>query len=409
MRKLSFMKTACVAALALSCVWAVAGCSSGEPAKSARTGGVAATVNGTEIAEDDVTDAVEEARARLSLTDEDAWGQWMADNNYTPESVREEFIDTLVSQEIIRQAAAERDITVDSEEIQTYVSTMRDHYDSDQAWEEALAAVGLTEDEYCKNIEFSLLSSRLSDEVAADAEPDQATMLSYAQMMASSYNGAKRSSHILFDADDEATAQDVLNRINSGQLDFAEAAKQYSKDTGSATNGGDVGWDCLANFVTEYTDGLTPLAPGQVSGLVPSSFGIHIIKCTDQFVAPEEVTSTDQLPTEFVDTIRNMVASTSQSSAYTSWVEEQKTNAEIVINDMPEGLPYWVDMSNFESSTTAQAVTDNTNAAVDANLATESGETVVQGENATGTEGTEPNQPAQEQQTTGTTGGTATN
>ena len=64
-------------------------------------------------------------------------------------------------------------------------------------------------------------------------------------MYATAYDGAKRSSHILFNTGDEATAQDVLDRINSGELDFAEAAKEYSQDTGSAENGGDVGWDKL--------------------------------------------------------------------------------------------------------------------------------------------------------------------
>ncbi len=53
----------------------------------------------------------------------------------------------------------------------------------------------------------------------------------------------------------------MLDQINSGQLDFAEAAKQYSQGNaegtgGSAAKGGDVGWDKLSSFVTEYTDGL---------------------------------------------------------------------------------------------------------------------------------------------------------
>ena len=67
-------------------------------------------------------------------------------------------------------------------------------------------------------------------------------------MYDTTYDGAKRSSHILFDSGDEATAREVLDKLNAGELDFAEAAKEYSKD-GSASDGGDVGWDKTSSFV----------------------------------------------------------------------------------------------------------------------------------------------------------------
>ena len=96
-----------------------------------------------------------------------------------------------------------------------------------------LEQAGMTEDEYRSEIELQLKAKELYNTFTSSEEPSNDDMLQYAQMYASAYDGAKRSSHILFDSDDEATAQDVLNKINSGELDFAEAAKQYSKDTGS--------------------------------------------------------------------------------------------------------------------------------------------------------------------------------
>ena len=39
----------------------------------------------------------------MSLTEEDAWGQWLADNDYTPESVREEIVNSFVDQELVKQ------------------------------------------------------------------------------------------------------------------------------------------------------------------------------------------------------------------------------------------------------------------------------------------------------------------
>ena len=315
-----------------------------------------ATVNGTEIPEDDVTLEVQAIRERMGLTDEQAWGEWMAQNGFTPETVREQVIDGLVNEELIRQITKEQEITVDAAEIDGYVDSMRSRYESDEQWQDALEQAGLTEEEYRENIELSLLSNRLMETVATDDEPAAEDMLTYAQMFASSYNGAKRSSHILFDSGDEATAQEVLEKINAGQLDFAEAAKQYSKDTGSAANGGDVGWDKLTTFVDEYQTALNDLDNGAVSGLVPSQFGIHIIKCTDVFTAPSEVTSTDQLPEEFVTSIRTMLSQSQSSQGYTTWLTEQREAADVVVNPMPEGLPYYVDMTQFE---TADEGTDN--------------------------------------------------
>ena len=180
-------------------------------------------------------------------------------------------------------------------------------------------------------------------------------------MYASAYDGAKRSSHILFNTGDDATAQDVLDRINSGELDFAEAAKEYSQDTGSAENGGDVGWDKLNNFVTEYTDALNGLEKDQVSGLVTSDYGIHIIKCTDVFTAPEEVTSIDQLPTEFQDAIRTTVENSNKSTAFSEWYTSYEESADIQVNDMPENVPYNLDMSAYQTSSDSSS-TDATDA-----------------------------------------------
>lgn len=331
----------------------LAGCSgSGDESSTVEglTGGVAATVNGTEIQEDTVTTYIQKFRESAGYTDDDSWGSWMADQGMDPASVREQVIDYYVGQELVRQAAEENNVSVDSSEVDEVVNNMKANYDSDEAWQSALSQAGTDEDTYRSSVEIGLLEQKLSDTVAQPEEPSDEDLLQYAQMYATAYDGAKRSSHILFNSDDEATAQDVLDRINSGELDFAEAAREYSQDTASAENGGDVGWDKLNNFVTEYTDALSGLEKDQVSGLVTSDYGIHIIKCTDVFTAPEEVTSIDQLPSEFVDAIRTTVENSNKSQAFTDWYNDYKENADIQINDMPENVPYNLDMSQYESS-----------------------------------------------------------
>lgn len=361
MKKLSFAKSLASVGLAAVCALGIVGCSEQTSDTPTYTGGVAATVNGVEIPEDKVTQAIQDIRAQMSLTEEYAWGQWLADNDYTPESVREEIVNSFVDQELVKQGGEAEGITADPTEIDQYVETMRGHYDSDSAWAEALEAVGMTEDEYRDNIALSLVSQQLQEKVGEGAaEPTDEEVLESAKTYVSSYDGAKKSSHILFEASDEAQAQEVLDKINAGELDFATAAESYSKDTASAAEGGNVGWDRLSNLVTEYTTALADLNKGDVSGLVTSTYGIHIIQCTDVFEAPEELTSLDQLPTEFQDSIRTMLQSSNQSNAYYTWLEEQRNAADIQINDMPEGLPYYVDMANYsktETSTDGTGVT----------------------------------------------------
>lgn len=346
MKKISLAKSVVTVGLAAACAWSLAGCSGA----TGSGGGVAATVNGTEISEDEVTAMVDSVREQQSLSDEDSWGTWMAQYGYTPESVREEVLDGLINQEILLQKAGDRGVTVDDATVDENVESMKANYENDEKWQAALSSVGITEDQYRENIKLSLLYQGVIESFADDAAPTDEQLLTAASTYATYYDGAKRSSHILFDASDTETAQQVLDQINAGTLDFATAAERYSKDTGSAAQGGDVGWDKLSSFVTEYTNGLKELSEGQVSGLVTSSYGIHIIKCTQVFNAPDEITSIDQIPSEFVETIRSMVLQQNEQTAYSDWLSSCRDSSDVVINDMPSGLSYYVDMSKYSSS-----------------------------------------------------------
>lgn len=357
MKSTGLLKVVCTAALAVSCCFGLVACSQGEQSQTGSgidvsdvSGGVAAKVNGTEIGENAVTAYVANFRNSNGLTDDTAWAQWMVDNGLTASDVRSQVIDYYVSQELIRQAASENGVTVDSSEVDSQISTMRNYYSSDEEWNAALEAVGTTEDQYRDMIELSLTETGLKDKVATATEPTDEEMLQYAQMYASAYDGAKKSSHILFASDDQATAQEVLDKINSGELDFAEAAQQYSQDEGSKADGGNVGWDKLTSFVDEYQTALDSLEKDQVSGLVTSTYGIHIIKCTDVFTAPDEVTSIDQIPSEFSDSIKQSLETSSKNQSYSDWYQSYKESAEIETTDMPSGLAYDVSTDGIEPS-----------------------------------------------------------
>ena len=83
MKKTYIMKTVCAVGLTAACAWGLAGCSSDDNASSG-TGGVAGTVNGVEIAEDTITNYIQGVREQLGADDEDSWGTWLSQNDYTP-------------------------------------------------------------------------------------------------------------------------------------------------------------------------------------------------------------------------------------------------------------------------------------------------------------------------------------
>ena len=104
-----------------------------------------------------------------------------------------------------------------------------------------------------------------------------------------------RARHILVETEDEAKA--VQNQIKSGS-DFAELAKQKSKDPGGS-EGGDLGYFSKEQMVPEFANAAFTLENGQVSDPVKSQFGWHIIKVEDkrQKQVPEFDKVKDQIET----------------------------------------------------------------------------------------------------------------
>lgn len=334
-----------VFALALICCISLAGCGS----KYGYTGGVAATVNGTPIEEDTVTKYIEDFRTSSDLSSDEAWANWLKESSQDPASIRSQVIDYYVQQELVRQASQENEVTVEQSAIDEQVNAMKKNYSNDQAWQDALAQSGVTEDQYRESIEIGLTSRALMDKVVTEVDTsDDAGLLEFMNTYKDMINGSKRSSHILFNADDQATAEEVVTKLTSGEMDFATAAQQYSIDTGSAQNGGDVGWNTINNYVQEYSAALDTVDKGQIT-LTASDYGIHIILCTDVLNIEGEPDSLSVYPSEIVDYMRTIYGSQKKAENFQEWLNHYKEESDIVINDMPSNVPYNVDLSQFNS------------------------------------------------------------
>jgi len=149
---------------------------------------------------------------------------------------------------------------------------------------------------------YSILSSAYEDDLRKDDKlVGQEDIDSYYKAHSDEFTEV-RARHILIatsqgDKDDEDKTDDkkpkaltkeearkkaaaILDRIHKGE-DFATLATQNSDDPGSKTSGGDLGYFGHGRMVPEFEQAAFSLKPGQVSGLVESQFGFHIIKVED--------------------------------------------------------------------------------------------------------------------------------
>lgn len=324
------------------------------------TGGVAATIDGTNITEDTVTKQIMSTRTSGGYDDDAAWASYLKGQGKTSESLREETIRSLAGNYLLSKAVKEYNITVSDDDVNESFENAASSYGGTEAMMSLLSQLGYTEDSYKEQIKSSLEQQKLKEEVAPEKEPTDDEVLTYFNDNVSTYNDARRSSNLLIkvdsDASDEdkekakATAQEALDKINSGELSFEDAVEEYSEDTGSKDDGGDVGWDKLTSFVTEYQDALSALSKDQISGIVETTYGYHIIKCTDYFHVDEKADSIDQIPTEIKDAIVSSLKSSQVDEDYNAWLEEYIDKNDLKINAMPADVPYNVDMNAADSS-----------------------------------------------------------
>jgi peptidyl-prolyl cis-trans isomerase D len=144
----------------------------------------------------------------------------------------------------------------------------------------------------------------------------------------------RRASHILFTVGDTGTAKDkegarkvaqeVLAKVRANPADFAKLAKQYSKDPGSADKGGDLGLFGRNMMVKPFEDAAFSLKEGQISDLVESDFGFHIIRVTE--IKPAQIRPFEEVRPEIEAEYRRQQAQKKFAEAaetFTNTVYEQ--------------------------------------------------------------------------------------
>lgn len=133
--------------------------------------------------------------------------------------------------------------------------------------------------------------------------------------------------HILLST--RADAEAALKRVKSGE-DFSLVARQVSTDPVSAPLGGEIGPFKKGDLVPEFEQAVFALKLGQVSGVVETQFGFHVIKKTEE--KPLPVRTLEQSKQE----IRRIV----EKTKFDSWLEKEKNKYSLKVNyDLLNSLP----------------------------------------------------------------------
>jgi peptidyl-prolyl cis-trans isomerase C len=202
-------------------------------------------------------------------------------------------INQLVEYTLLQQEAKARNLTVSDAEVDERMKAMQGQFPTEEAFKKALSARDMSIDRLRDDTRVDMVIGKLMDNEVAAAQPatDADCQEFYDKNPDKFKRGeAVRASHILILADekaDEATKKKarakieaVYKQVRAGE-DFAKLAKEHSQD-GSAEQGGDLNFFERGRMVPPFEQAAFALKPGEVSDIVTTQFGYHIIKVTDR-------------------------------------------------------------------------------------------------------------------------------
>ncbi|WP_151437068.1 peptidylprolyl isomerase SurA, partial [Cronobacter sakazakii] len=127
-------------------------------------------------------------------------------------------------------------------------------------------------------------------------------------------------SPIMTDQQARQKLEEIAADIKSGKTTFAQAAREFSQDPGSANQGGDLGWAAADVYDPAFRDALMSLSKGQMSTPVHSSFGWHLIELLD-------TRKSDRTDAAQKDRAYRMLFNRKFSEEAATWMQEQRASA----------------------------------------------------------------------------------
>ena len=244
---------------------------------------VVARVNGEAISGKDLDDAVRAIAGRAGPIPPDE-----------RDRVYRGVLDNMIGYRLMIQEAKARKIAVSDADVDAQVAQIRSQFPSDAQFQQALTAQKTTLEAVRNDAREGMSADKLVEsEIAGKVTVKPESVTDFYQKNQDKFQQGPRvrASHILIGIPqnaDAATKQQakakadaVLNDLKAGK-DFAATAKANSQDPGSAPNGGDLGYFEQGQMVPPFEQAAFALKPGEMSDVVESQFGYHIIKVVDK-------------------------------------------------------------------------------------------------------------------------------
>ena len=302
-----------------------------------------ARVNGKPVLGRDLEQRV---RAELATIGNPAWKDLRDD--YKSE-VTNRSLTQLIGDELLYQKALAGSLTATQVEIQAEFDKVAKTYPSDAALNSMLMDRGLDRKGLMRELGKNLTVQKYIDETITKklvVAPSELTDYYNSHPEQFKHPDLIRTSHILITVAQGAStdqvetarqrAQALLDRAKKGE-DFAKLSKENSMDS-SASQGGDIGMTQAGEVAPEYEEAVAKLQVGEISGLVRTQFGFHIIKLTDRKKAG--TATMDEVRSQLTDFLKSQKEDAELDKVVKGLQSQAKIEILIPIGSRPDGPAY---------------------------------------------------------------------
>ncbi len=260
----------------------------------------------------------------------------------TPDSLFEEpkmqvdAIKQLVDQKVVNYFANTSNISVENSEVDSQLKSIVAKYTSNPQTKKYIikqyGSIKNFENKIRPNVKQNLVTQKVMPLVAnVTANDVKSYYESHKSGIEDKYDEVK-ASHILVSS--RATADKVLKLIKLKKITFSEGAKEYSKDTGSAAKGGELGWFTKTQMVPQFSSAAFNATPGEIVGPIQTQYGWHLIKVEgkkmfDNFNAVKSST-----------TVYNDLSNQVKNEKFFNWLKKYKKEEKISYRIQGQVLPY---------------------------------------------------------------------
>ena len=256
-----------------------------------------AVVNGTVINQAEFDSEMNRVLERLQRTGR-------IPNDLERSQIKKQVLENLIARELLYQESQKKGIKVDQKEIEAQLTALKGRFPSEVEFKNALSTMNLTEADLRFQFERDVaIRKLLDDQIGGKSTVSEKESRAYYDSNLESFKKPEqvRASHILIKVDpgaDEAKKAEARTKIESLQAklkngeDFGALAKEYSEGP-SGPKGGDLGFFGRGQMVKPFEETAFSMKPGQVSGMVETRFGYHLIMVTER--TPESTLSYEEV------------------------------------------------------------------------------------------------------------------